>query len=558
MVRVAANKRKLGAFYTPSNISDLLSNWSIRHADDRILEPSFGGCGFLKSAVDRLKALGNINPKSQIYGCDVDPNAFEHLSNTLGDQAELGHFIQGDFLNVASIESWRGQFDVVIGNPPYLPYQKIDPIVRDPALQHIKSIGLKLGQRSSLWAYFVALSIGNLADGGRIAWVLPGSFLQADYAHGVRRFLAARFEKIRAFSVQQRLFLEEGTDEETVILLGEGFTSQPRSIVPADISLSVCPDLSGLASSVNAWLAGELISTSDCSAAVTGQISPQARSVLDSLGASPYSETLGKYLSIRIGLVTGDNPFFLLTRDRARELGISEDKLRPVLSKFSYFDGLYFSRDDQNKLLEKGGRALLVNCANTGNEPALQAYIDRYPAEKIKSVGTYGKRPCWTSPEDGNIPPAFFPVMHHLGPRLILNHSGANCTNTLHRAFLKPLVSEDKCKLLSISLLSTFSQISAEIVGRKYGSGVLKHEPRDAERISVLMPSVFDPAHLTSVYSTIDLALRSGQSALARNLADEFILSALDIDKADWMNVLPAELTAIRKRRVPDRKAKNR
>jgi adenine-specific DNA-methyltransferase len=554
MITAAAQKRSLGAFYTPTNLSDLLCSWGIRHLTDQILEPSFGGCGFLTSAVARLRDIGSSTPQEHLYGCDIDPNAFEHLGKTLGELAKEGHFIKGDYL-LTEQSSWVGKFDLVIGNPPYVPYQKIDSTVRELAQSRLNALGLKLGQRASLWAYFVGLALSQLKGGGRLAWVLPGSFLQADYAKGLRRFLAARFDRIHAFAVQQRLFLEEGTDEETVVLLADGYRRAVPSITATDIALSICKDIADLRDKIESWTNGEVLQSSDCSSSVSGQISALSREIFEEANQLGECRNLGDFVKVRIGLVTGDNPFFLLTRFRAAELGIPESALTPVLSKFAYFDGLTFDDTDHENVLRDGGRALMVNCEKQGNALPLQAYIDSYPPEKLKSVGTFGKRATWTQPEDGNIPPAFFPVMHHLGPRLILNLTNANCTNTLHRAFFVDGVTVVQAKLLSISLMCTFSQISGEIVGRKYGSGVLKHEPRDAERIRILVPSTAVAAEINSTYKKMDSLLRHGNADSARRLADQFILSKIEFNRKQcWLDQLPKELLAIRRRRVPDRK----
>ena len=66
------NQKMLGAFYTPPALSDILVEWAVRNADDRVLEPGFGGCGFIESAFKRLAKLGASDPGSQIFGCDVD------------------------------------------------------------------------------------------------------------------------------------------------------------------------------------------------------------------------------------------------------------------------------------------------------------------------------------------------------------------------------------------------------------------------------------------------------------------------------------------------------
>ena len=81
---IEGDKKRLGAFYTPEALTDVICEWAIASSDARVLEPSFGGCGFLKSAAERFRLLGSTNPQLNLYGCDIDSYAFEHLSNTFG------------------------------------------------------------------------------------------------------------------------------------------------------------------------------------------------------------------------------------------------------------------------------------------------------------------------------------------------------------------------------------------------------------------------------------------------------------------------------------------
>jgi adenine-specific DNA-methyltransferase len=70
-------------------------------------------------------------------------------------------------------------------------------------------------------------------------------------------------------------------------------------------------------------------------------------------------------------------------------------------------------------------------------------------------------------------------------------------------------------------MLSTYTQIHAESIGRVYGGGVLKFELKDARRLPLLMPS--EPIE-AAIFNRIDTALKSGASEVARELADEAIL----------------------------------
>ena|ERR1700733_10812577 len=73
------DRRQIGAYYTPSSVAEILCSWAITEASGLVLEPSFGGCEFLDSSIQRLEQIGCTQPEKQIFGCDIDSQAFEHL-----------------------------------------------------------------------------------------------------------------------------------------------------------------------------------------------------------------------------------------------------------------------------------------------------------------------------------------------------------------------------------------------------------------------------------------------------------------------------------------------
>lgn len=233
-------KKDLGAFYTHQALSDLMSAWAIESPHSTVLEPSFGGCGFLRSARDRLAAINSNATLSQLYGCDIDPRAFLHLSTTFEQLVDLERFHEGNFLDQEFPSSWPASFDTVLGNPPYLPHRKLETTRRETVLRQLRSAGLNLDRRASLWAYFVALGVLYTSVGGRNAWVLPSSFLFANYSAELRAFLSERFERCCAFELKERQFLLEGTEEKSIVLLCKGKLNFRNTDRVRDIPLIQC------------------------------------------------------------------------------------------------------------------------------------------------------------------------------------------------------------------------------------------------------------------------------------------------------------------------------
>lgn len=546
-VRSLEDRRKLGAFYTPENISDILSNWAIRDRQSTILEPSFGGCGFLQSANRRLESLGASPSQNSIYGCDIDRVAFQYLSTVLGSPVDLDRFVHADFLKIGRPETWPVEFDCILGNPPYIPYQSLEAEYRRDLMARPWPVPL-IGGRASLWAYFVANAIALLKVGGRMAWVLPGAFLQADYASSLRKYLAENFAKTTAIVVRERIFANVGTDEETVILLADGHKLKPET---PQLALGEVKTHVELAELVDAWEDGSWSGTSSAKRPAALSMDRKYADAFEKFARSSASTQLGQIAKVQIGLVTGANSFFVLSKQALADAGLDEEDCIKILSKFHAAKGLSLSNEDLSQYAQTGGRAFLVNAGSGDISGPLKDYLETFDKAKISSTSTFRKRKLWSQPNDGKIPDAFLPVMHHAGPRLVLNIGKLTCTNTIHRVYFNANISDRQQKLSAISMLTTFSQLSAELVGRRYGSGVLKHEPREAEKIRLLLPEA-STKDIKKSYKEIDQLLRRDDKLGAQHRADEFICSA--ILHEGWEHdvlTLRLALDEMRKRRRP-------
>ena len=498
----------------------------------------------------RLAALGASTSDRLVYGCDIDPGAFKFLVSVLGEPVDADRFRHENFLALTAGLDWPVLFDATIGNPPYIAFQAIEGSHRRELLQRAEQSGVKLGGRASLWAHFLIHAVSFVAPNGRMAWVLPGSFLQADYAANVREYLGQQFGGVVCILMHQRFFKSEGTEEETVVLLAKDRGGVPH---PAGIRFVDVLDVENLQLAIDEW---ELDGSVGC--ALKGRPSflatdPAVSTLYSDISSREQCSPLGEFLKIKIGLVTGANPFFVINKSLAESNSLREESLLPVLSKYRSAKGLAFTEDDYEDSVRQGERAYLVHTVMPPrkNSP-LARYLELFPSEDRDKVSTFKKRAIWHAPDDGKIPDAFFPVMNDQGPRLVLNDCSVNCTNTIHRAFFDDHLSPNHRKLLAISLLTSFSQLSAEFVGRRYGSGVLKHEPREAENIQIVVPTNISEEDIACTYVQIDALLRAGSLQEAHRIADELIFTrGLNLPSA--ANTFALALEAIRELRRTNR-----
>jgi hypothetical protein len=517
------DKKKYGIFYTPSEATSILCNWGIRSPQDNILEPSFGGCGFLRASKDRLDSLKCSTPKDNLFGCDIDPKAFDHLSEVIGISNTTRRFIQDDFLKLQPVDFTVTAFDCVIGNPPYVSHHSMSEEQKSSAKAAMEVSGVKLKYKPSLWAYFVLHSLRFLRVGGRTAWILPSSFLYADYAKEIRDLLQRHFVRSLVVVLGERIFISEGTEERTIVLLCEDWREE---IVDGTIEVGFATDLLTMNSIIFGWQEGSWHGTKYDIRPNLALMSEDLIASYSELSVSAEAKTFGELCKIRIGVVTGANKFFVINRAAASLAGLSDECLSYILAKFGDVKGINLVKKDLNNLNIDNKRCLLIDTTRVDEiTGTLKGYLDRFPEDERNSNKTFDKRGLWHQPNDGQIPDAFFPYMQSNGPSLLLNSARITSTNTVHRIFFEESVTQLLKRAVAISILSTFSQLSAEIEGRSYGSGVLKHEPSEVARITLLIPSKMKDKTVRETFNKIDTLLREGSHAKVQAVADQFVFA---------------------------------
>jgi tRNA1(Val) A37 N6-methylase TrmN6 len=211
--RVTENRKKqTGSFYTESKIARWLVQWAIRSPDDSVLEPSFGEGIFIEQAFARFRLLKNYSPN--ITAVELEYDVFEKIKQTFPEN-NLNAYA-ADFL---SLDVAR-QFDVVMGNPPYIGIKKLSQHQKYHARQIIDKYEVHCPNNGSLWFPFVLHATDALKTEGRLGFVMPFEITYARYAGGLWKILAEKYASISICRIYEDFF--PNVDVETVLLLAEG------------------------------------------------------------------------------------------------------------------------------------------------------------------------------------------------------------------------------------------------------------------------------------------------------------------------------------------------
>lgn len=532
--RAERNRRRtLGIYYTPPEAAMTLARWAIQNPNDTVLEPSFGGCSMLSAAVEVFRAMGNHSPSKQLYGYDVDPAAFTFLAE-LGIDNTNGQFKKQDFLRAKPNNLF---VDAVLANPPFLSYHRLNENQRKTA-EGIRNKHLPaLPKRASIWAHFLLHSLTFLKTGGRMAFVLPNTIGNADYAQPLMTFLKSKFTNIDLIHVSERLFVKAGTDERTSMLFLSGFMPE-GSTSPAQLNIQSVGNLEKINISTPSQhqKAKDKTkhSTKDC-----------PNSALELLHGTALS-TLGSIALVQIGEVIGDIHFLVRQKSEWIQRKIDSQHLAPLLTRSAQVPCLNVSADASQQVLPSIPYLLLPSKPNLPK--AIEAYLAPYPKEAISANKTFGKRPVWYKSSYLTNADAFIGSMSHDFPKMIENSSKISCSNAFYKIIL--INSLDYKGWLPIISLTTPFRLSAEVLGRIRGSGGIKLEPSDVKRL--LIPAklpALPKKEFRALQDNLDKMLRQGEFDAASQLADFeiFIKTGLiDAPTLSKLRLLRLQLTGHR------------
>ncbi len=515
-------KRKArGAFFTPTPVSEFLARWAIRSGSDRVLEPSCGEASFLLAAALQLRSQKHRTPYlfdplcnlPQLVGVELHSASAATASKLLRSCGSSVLIDVGDFFEVDPAD----KFDVVLGNPPFVRYQNFSGESRQRGLRAALAAGVNLNGLASSWASFVAHATRFLKPNGRLGMVLPAELLSVHYAGPVRRFLLSRFASLRIVVFERLLF--EDALEDVVLLMAEGSGGCNK------IEVIQVRDANDLAGGTPRTIAAKHLRDDRWTATL---VQPEAWRAFTAVGDGPLCEPLSNWGTTYLGTVTGDNDFFCLSKERAIEIGLGNADLIPVSPPGSrHLRSLEFSSKAWLQLGNEGRRCWLFYPRDGKLSQGSAAYIASGEARAVDQGYKCRNRSPWWRVPLVETPDLFLTYMDYERPRLITNSAQAQHLNSLYGVRLKHGRKRIGLRLLPLATLNTVSLLGAEVHGRSYGGGLLKLEPREADKIPVPRIGLVKDRcfQLDALRPQIAHAIEHGDLAKAVALVDDILWS---------------------------------
>lgn len=546
-----------GGYYTPEAVAEWLAKWGIRQASDTVLEPSCGDGNLLIAAAKRLLDLGASGPEIERQIQGVELSSVE-ASAARGRVDDLLTGVRPDVVQADDFFGWWSStsketkgFDVVIGNPPFIRYQAFPEPARSRAMDLMAQAGLKANKLTNIWVPFVVAAIEALKPGGRLALVIPAELLQVTYAGQLRRFLTASFQHVGLISCNELFF--EGAEQEVLLLLAEGAL---KAVNPANDCRVAFIEQETVQQVVDSDPV-KLLNAAD-EKHVCGDSEKWLKYFLDNreiefmreLRKGDVTRNLSHFAEVDVGVVTGKNKFFVLTRSEVLLRGL-RNSVVPLVSRSAHLRGVIIDRDEWQRLSDADERVHLLNL--TASNALLSKDEAKYVAwgevEEFHRGYKCSIRQPWYKVPSAWVPDGFLFRQIYDFPRLINNECGATATDTIHRLSVNGC---DKRELIASSY-TYLTAASAEIEGRSYGGGVLELEPTEAERL--LVPHTL--SHAVSLDEADEIVRRKGMAELLEMNARHVLIDGIGLSRNDVIT-LKGIWDKMRDRRFARGKGKSR
>lgn len=477
-----------GGYYTSAELARWLALWAIQSAEDTVLEPSCGDGSFVDAAAHRLMDLG-APPAAiarQVQGIEINKaeadKARDRLVEVTGQRA-ADSVTRADFFQWWGRRNSSREFDCVLGNPPFIRYQSFPEPSRTRAMDMMALLGLSPNKLTNIWVPFVVAATASLRDGGRLALVLPAELLQVTYASQLRSFLVDRFARLNIVACNELFF--EKAEQEVVLLLADGalpVASEQNLCRVALTEAKTVTNITGRKPSALLAKASPKVVRHDSEKWLKYFLSNREIGFMRSLRDEGRAVPLSTHASVDVGVVTGKNDFFVLTREQVKEHGVAKYAV-PLVGRSAHLRGAKLKASEWESLASDGQRVFLFHVPATANgslSAAGRRYVRLGEQQEVDQGFKCSVRSPWYSVPSAWQPDCFLFRQIYDFPRLVVNAAGATATDTIHR-----LRCDVPAERIARSIYTHLTAASAEIEGRSYGGGVLELSPTEAERLLI-------------------------------------------------------------------------
>jgi hypothetical protein len=459
-LRSQIERRRLGAFYTPSTITEPMVDWVLARDPKRVVD---AGCGSGRFAA----AVARREPALPIVAIDVDPLATILTRATLATLGTRGaRVVNEDYTRLAlSPTSGRTGF---IGNPPYVRHHALPLASKTWASATARRLGHSFSRLAGLHAHFFLATAAIARPGDVGCFVTSSEWLDIGYGSVIRDLLANGLGATAIHAIDPSVMAFDAQATAVIACFQVGASPERVRIRRVHSTAELMSLDVGVALPRNRFL----------------EAGRWTNLLTESSTEDGPARRLGDLVGVHRGLVTGANSFFVMTRERATALGLAS-WCRPTIT-------------DAREIIDSGGvvhdspsrKVLLAVPRDVDRRsfPDLDAYLrlGEMPSGNARAVASRyipsHRRPWWYLGRF-EAPPIVATYMARQPPAFARNPDGLALLNIGHGLYPRRPLTEERLSQLVIHLNESRGGFRGR--GRTYQGGLEKFEPREMEALMV-------------------------------------------------------------------------
>lgn len=464
--------REKGQFWTPAWVAQAMVAYPMAKGHRTIFDPAVGAGAFFRAA----RAVAELQKaRVQLHGTEIDKSALNKAGTSGLSSRDLAAVEIRDFVLDPPKTRWKA----IVANPPYIRHHRLTTDVKASLRVFGRQLlGTAIDARAGYHVYFLLRALQLLEKNGRLAFIVPADICEGIFATVLWRWIVGhyRLDAVITFDPEASPFPD--VDTNPVIFMIEHSTpaqefrwvrvTEPNGFALRDWVLSGFRTASE-GFSVQRRLVEE---------GVTTGLSRPPR-------IEKHPATLGDFATAMRGIATGANEYFFLTAGDADRLRLPKEVLVAAIGRTRDVTGDELARSDMRRLADQGRPTLLFSPDGRPIEKfpaAVRRYLERGEKLGLPGRALIKTRSPWYKMETRRVPPFLFAYLGRRNARFIRNRAGA-VPLTGFLCVYPRINNADFIARLWVLLSHPDTVANLALVGKSYGAGAVKVEPRALERL---------------------------------------------------------------------------
>lgn len=465
--------RQKGQFWTPAWVAQAMVAYPIVQGHRSIFDPAVGAGAFFRAAL-AVAELTHIRVRLQ--GTEIDRATLDEAKTSGLTSRDLSSVEICDFV----LDPPRAKLKAIVANPPYIRHHRLSADVKAKLKAFSANLtGTAIDARAGYHIYFLLRALQFLEKGGRLAFIVPADTCEGVFAGALWQWITRQYRLDAVITFDHVASPFPGVDTNPVILMIENSppseefywvrVTQPNSLELRDWVLSGFKSVEAKTFLVRRRFVREGIDT--------GLSRPPQ--------IKKHPAVLADFARVMRGIATGANEYFFLTAERATALGLQKEFLVPAIGRTRDVAGDELTRADLRRLEAQERPTLLFSLDGRSIEQfpeSVRRYIKHGEQLGFPERALIKTRRPWYKMETRSTPPFLFAYLGRRNARFVRNRAGLVpltgflCVYPLSDA-------PDFIERLWILLSHPDAVANLALVGKSYGGGAVKVEPRALERL---------------------------------------------------------------------------